>query len=102
MSKNVQTAIVAAKKRMKSGYWMNRIPGATTSVKSDDKIDKMFETVKQIIESDSIVTDPINRLIDGEYFETLSDIAKSAYVLEIARLYASLKQRYYETLPIAR
>ncbi len=113
-----------AKQRMKMGYWEQMLRdrekmigevGSTCEAKkfvSDlqrDKYnrefnvtvckttqdEKLYEKVRNILESEEIVINPISRLIDSEEYDNMDNEAKQRYILELSSKFRELKERYY-------
>lgn len=59
-----------------------------------------FQTVIDMVESEEIIANPIKRLMDKDYYETLSDTAKQRYILNIAEDYIAIKKKYLESKSI--
>ena len=55
---------------------------------------EMYEVVASIIESDEVVLNPISKLMDENYYKSLSDDGKNRYVLELANKYLKLCREY--------
>lgn len=96
-----------AKNRMKSGFWdrqkaesgeskkkgMNNYFMFIKSQTAEEQGggDKQFyEMVKQLMEENDPVENPIGRLIDHAYYETLDYSQKQKYILELAEKYRSV------------
>ncbi len=111
-----------AKKRMKSGYWQevvirrnNELNTARLNGDNPERIiakyrhelystfgskvlpykdeDKLFEKIKLMHASPTVVTDPIGRLTDVNYYNSLDESDRERYVLELANAYRRLKAR---------
>lgn len=122
---SLQDVAKSAKKRMKQGYWADIIEArkrdidiaakrgiSESNVKSyyRDRVlkdffvrreriereERLYKKVVEIMESDEIVYDPLARLIEHEYYDTLDKDAKEAYILKLASKYSELRKRYYE------
>lgn len=55
---------------------------------------KLYEKVIKILSNNKIVTNPINELIDKEYYEALTQEGKQRYIMYLSEKYVKLKQRY--------
>lgn len=115
-----------AKKRMKSGYWQevvirrnNELNTARMNGDNPERViakyrrelystfgskalpykdeDKLFEKIKLMHESSTVVTDPIGRLTDVNYYNSLDESDRERYVLELANAYRRLKARLNDT-----
>ena len=115
-----------AKKRMKSGYWQevvirrnNELNTARLNGDNPERViakyrhelystfgskalpytdeDKLFEKIKLMHQSTSVVTDPIGRLTDVNYYNSLDESDRERYVLELANAYRRLKARLNDT-----
>lgn len=103
-----------AKKRLKSGFWENErmliakrysnrmsdeiISSYYLAGKLKNKVHKdsvLYEKVCEIIEEDDGLN-PIGRLLDREYYDTLDRSEKERYVLELANKYRTLRALYFE------
>lgn len=114
-----------AKQRMKMGYWEQMMKdreklisevGSTYEGKkrvSDYQRDKynrefnvtvsrymshdeqLYEKVRDILESDELIINPIARLIDADEYERMDNEAKQRYILELSAKFRELKERYY-------
>lgn len=94
----IQSLAKQAKLRIQRGYNPDKAP--TDIVESQLKTDEqsMYLKVVEMMKSEEIIVNPISRLMDDEYFATLSEEGKGRYVLELAKLYVELKNRYKATL----
>ena len=92
----IQQLAKLAKNRIKSGYWKQECNSLTSDVYTiDSESDKaMYEIVASILDSDEVITNPLNKLIDKDYYETLSEEAKSRYMLDLSRQYVRMTERY--------
>lgn len=96
MSSQAQSILQQAKQRMKSGYWISRMTQPEEVVQCDHHGEELYSIVCSIHSSDSIVTNPIDRLMDKSYYNKLNQEQKSCYILQISRKYHELTRRYYE------
>lgn len=114
-----------AKQRMKMGYWekmmqdrdklisevgstyenkklisdyqrekYNREINITVNQNAHDE-EMLYEKVRNILESDEIIVNPIARLIDEGKYEQMDGETKQRYVLELSNKFRELKERYY-------
>ena len=96
-----------AKARLKNGYYnavnetaVNYHDLVKTSFggKETNEKEKIFyDKVKTIIDEDG-VTNPISRLVDEKYLETLSYSAKQRYLLEVSEKYKKVKAEILSSL----
>lgn len=56
--------------------------------------DVLYEKAVSIFESDEIILNPINRLIDQDVFISLSDREKQRYILDLTEKFNQFKERY--------
>ena len=54
----------------------------------------LWQKVCKIMESDSDFISPISKLIDQDKYNTMDEISRQSYVLELTKKYTELKQRY--------
>ncbi len=90
----------SAKNRLKKGYWQGAtaeesIPSRTRSGLGYAAEEEMYAKVREMLSADECVLDPIGRLIDKKRFDGMDFSEKNRYVLELAKTYARLKDRYY-------
>ena len=57
--------------------------------------EEMYAKVREMLTADECVMDPIGRLIDRKRFQKMTLPERDSYVLELAKIYARLKERYY-------
>ena len=55
---------------------------------------ELYNRVCRLLESDSVVINPIQELIDHKYYSSLSLDAKQKYVFELSEKYKEMKERY--------
>ncbi len=113
-----------AKNRFKNGYWLNftkikeqKISEAKLEGKNEGEIiktlsriaknevhtqcfgvtsdDELYNKVVEILNSDEVILNPISRLIDEKYYDTLTDSEKQGYVLELGKKYEKMRNKYY-------
>ena len=90
----------SAKNRLKKGYWEGVQNADGYSVGSEGGIgyaaeEELYAKVRETLSSDECVMNPIGRLIDWARFEKMDQGERSAYVLELSKIYVRLKERYY-------
>lgn len=113
-----------AKQRMKMGYWekmqqekerMINTKGGTyeaqklasdmqrekymrdvsvTVNSSEVKEEELYKKVKDILDSEEFIINPIARLMDKSKYDSLSGEEKQLYVLELSKKFVELKERY--------
>lgn len=95
MSNYIQNVAKMAKARIKCGYWSQVKDEKLAIIQEIEQVDdEMYEIVASIIESDEIVINPISKLMDEEYYQSLSDEGKNRYILELANKYLRLCKEY--------
>lgn len=120
--KSIKTLAKEAKKRLKSGFWQKQIEesnkrkekavmeGVAVSkvieynlnktrrlISSDDFVNdeqRFYDKVKSLLDEFGESDDMVGRLIDKEYFETLSYEQKQRYMLFVSDKYLSALSRY--------
>lgn len=92
-SKSVfKNAVKAARQRMLTGYNAQvNINNLDTPLMNRQRV-KFLKEVYAIINSDEIVTNPIERLSNKKLMSNMTDIERSRYVLEISREYLEERQ----------
>jgi len=90
----------SAKNRLKKGYWQGATAEEIVPSHAESEIgyaaeEEMYAKVREMLSADECVIDPIGRLIDRKRFQRMSFPEKNRYVLELAKIYARLKERYY-------
>ena len=90
----------SAKNRLKKGYWQGASAEESVPSRAESEIgyaaeEEMYAKVREMLTEDECVIDPIGRLIDRKRFRQMSFPEKDRYVLELAKIYARLKERYY-------
>jgi len=112
-----------AKNRFKNGYWSNfsklkeqKIIEAKNTGKSEEEVvkkltrivksevrvqsfgvtneDELYKKVVEILSSDEIILNPIMRLVDESYYETLTENEKQGYILELSQTFERLRNKY--------
>ena len=90
----------SAKNRLKRGYWQGASAEESVPAHAESEIgyaaeEEMYAKVREMLTEDECVIDPIGRLIDRKRYRQMSFPEKDRYVLELAKIYARLKERYY-------
>lgn len=102
-SATIQSMAKQAKERIKSGYWAKVKNKKLEKIKESKQFDsEMYEIVASIIESEEIVTNPIAKLMNKEYYATLSEEAKTRYVLELSGKYLNMCEIYEKNKRMTR
>lgn len=113
-----------AKQRMKMGYWekmqqekerMINTKGGTYEAQKlasdmqrekymrdvsvtvnsiEVKEEELYKKVKDILDSEEFIINPIARLMDKSKYDCLSGEEKQLYVLELSKKFVELKERY--------
>ncbi len=92
---SLQSMAKLAKQRIKSGYWTQVKKEKQAVVQENEQIDnEMYEVVASIIESEEIIINPISKLMDEAYYNSLSEDGKNRYVLDLANKYLRLCHEY--------
>ena len=87
--------VIGAKVRLKNvNNYNNKNIINSNSRKSSQLIN--FQTVIEILNSNEVIENPIQRLINKEYYDTLNETAKQRYILHVVEDYLSIKKRYME------
>ena len=122
----IKRRALLAKQRLKMGYWQrmreeqDRVAEATNDsavIRSarnarlrefeqqsrralgDDFVERderLYGKVRDMLDRDEDVSDPIGRLVDREVFDSLDDGNKQRYILELSAKFRELKERYYK------
>ncbi len=101
--KDLKCKASEAKKRLASGYFQKSKP-AVSSVKKQcfhvDGVDyldeeKMYLIVKEMMEKDEVVLNPIGCLMDRRRFSKMDYQERQRYVLKLSEIYVKLKARYF-------
>jgi len=90
----------SAKNRMKNGYWQGGGLPLSRPVREEGSIgyaeeEELYGKVRDMLNADECVIDPIGRLMDKEVYAAMSPTARIRYVLELSKIYGKLKERYY-------
>ena len=63
-------------------------------VVSQEEMCRLYERVIDILDTNDIITNPLARLTDYEYYKSLDEDAKVRYIYGISSIYVYLKERY--------
>ena len=89
----------SAKNRLKKGYWQGAsedvVPSHAESEIGYAAEEEMYAKVREMLSVDECVLDPIGRLIDRGRFQKMDPVERDRYVLDLAKIYVRLKERYY-------
>ena len=61
-----------------------------------ERDERLYGKVRDMLDRDEDVSDPIGRLVDREVFDSLDDGNKQRYILELSAKFRELKERYYK------
>ena len=98
-NKDLKLRATEAKKRLASGYFqkneciINKQVYHTSGVDYLDE-ERMYKIVIDIVDSDEIVINPLGRLMNKEYFDSLDYSSRQRYVFKLSEIYIKLKNRY--------
>ena len=116
----------SAKKRMKQGFWRDVIKERKEDImraeskglsrknvieeyknkimqdlyiKSDmvERDEILYKKAVEIFESDDLITNPLARLVEHEYYDVLDEDGKVGYMLELSTRYLRCKEQYERT-----
>ena len=59
-----------------------------------EKEQNLYERVCRILDSNTIVINPIKELVDNKYYNTLSLEGKQKYIFDLSEKYKEMKVRY--------
>jgi hypothetical protein len=76
-------------------YYRNKF-NAELLVKALPDEDPMYGRVRDLLESDEDVSNPIARLIEKDKYDTLDNTGKQRYIMALSAKYRELSKRYYE------
>lgn len=99
VSKDLKLRANEAKKRLASGYFqkneciVNKQVYHTSGVDYLDE-ERMYKIVIDIVESKEVVLNPLGRLMNKDYFESLDYPSRQRYIFKLSEIYIKLKQRY--------
>lgn len=60
------------------------------------KEQELYERVCKLLDSEEIVINPIQELIDPKYYNTLTLDAKQKYIFDLSEKYKQMKIKYYK------
>ncbi len=63
-------------------------------VVSQEEMCRLYERVADILDANDIITNPLARLADYEYYRSLDEDGKARYIYGISSIYVYLKERY--------
>jgi hypothetical protein len=63
-------------------------------VVSQEEMCRFYERVADLLDTNDIITNPLARLTDYDYYKTLDEDAKARYIYGISSIYIYLKERY--------
>ena len=122
----IKKRALLAKQRMKLGYWQkmleerDRMKSETTdsnrlNAQSDlrkreyeivnkvalgddfaEREERLYGKVREILDRDENVTNPIGQLVDREKYEQMDDANRQRYILELSAKFRELRLRYYK------
>ena len=106
---SIKQLALRAKKRLalsneKQGNIYNKMKIITSDnykniiINNDD--DDLYEKLKQLLQHENIYN-PLKKLTDEKYFNTLSDEKKQAYIITLSEKYNNLKSRYEKECKLA-
>jgi len=55
---------------------------------------ELYERVCKILDSETVVINPIQELVDHKYYNSLSIEAKQKYIFDLSEKYKQMKERY--------
>jgi len=71
-------------------------------VVSQDEMCRLYERVIDILDANDIITNPLARLTDYEYYKSLDEEAKARYIYGLSTIYVYLKERYNKEKKVKR
>jgi len=57
--------------------------------------ESLYHKVKEILDENEFVSNPIGRLVEKERMMEMDDAARQKYILDLSQKYRELKERYY-------
>lgn len=110
-SKDLKSKANEAKKRLGSGYFQRQpIENSENCFSKQDyhsngidyiDEEKMYELVRDILDSENVVINPIGCLMDKAKFDSMDSVNKQRYVFKLSEIYVKLKARYMEEQSIS-
>jgi len=61
---------------------------------SQEEMCRYYEQVIEILSSEDVITNPLGRLTDYDYYKSLNDNAKARYIYGISSIFIYLKERF--------
>ena len=61
-----------------------------------ERDERLYGKVRDMLDKDEDVTDPIGRLVDRDVFDKLDADNRQRYILELSAKFRELKERYYK------
>ena len=58
--------------------------------------ERLYMKVREILDRDENVTDPIGQLMDKKVYDSLDDATRQRYILELSSKFRELRERYYK------
>ena len=71
----------------------NKIKSLQNSNKNSYE-EELYKKVCQIMESDTMLMNPLSKLIDHEVYDVLDENNKQSYILKLSEQYVEMKKRY--------
>jgi len=56
--------------------------------------EELYKKVCQIMESDTMLMNPLSKLIDHQVYDDLDEQSKQSYILKLSEQYVEMKKRY--------
>ena len=85
-----------AKKRLKQGKEECYLRGTVSSITEKKMLtaeeEKLVCKVRELVEREDIILNPIGQLIDGDYYNTLSPSDKQTYIFKLSTMYIKIKR----------
>ena len=119
MEKTIKTLAKEAKSRLKNGYWQEyeeRVEKAIVKakaegvekrkvaeyfsyatekqIKSGESDEGFYLKVKELLESEETLINPIGKLTDKEYFNTLDYASRQRYIFTLSEKFRRAQERY--------
>lgn len=83
-------------KYKKENKMFNDIPAfyLNNKVVTQEEMCIFYEKVIDLLDAEDVITNPLARLTDYDYYKTLDSNAKARYIYGISSIYIYLKERY--------
>lgn len=96
MAKSLQEMARQAKERISTGYWQEEknIISNKVMTNTHTRNEYMYQIVASIMDSDEVVTNPLDRVMDKEYFNSLDEHGRVKYIMELSREYVKMSEEY--------